>query len=109
MLLASTGLLFAFLPYHSLKWEEHYFLSAYWVVPLSLLPCTPRPTLLNPNTPIPAGSVELVLPYIAGFCPAPVPFSPYTALPLVLTPYMPLPKTWPLFATRNTTPLELAP
>ena len=31
------GLLFAFLPYHALRAEHHYFLSAYYVVPLSLL------------------------------------------------------------------------
>ncbi|HEV3436083.1 MAG TPA: hypothetical protein VG122_01915 [Gemmata sp.] len=35
---AVGGLLYAFLPYHYLRWEDHYFLSAYWFVPLSLLP-----------------------------------------------------------------------
>jgi hypothetical protein len=36
---ASVGaLLFAFLPYHHQRWENHYFLAAYWVVPLSMLP-----------------------------------------------------------------------
>jgi hypothetical protein len=32
------GLLYAFLPYHFLRGEAHYFLSAYWVIPLSWLP-----------------------------------------------------------------------
>jgi hypothetical protein len=36
---AVGGLLYAFLPYHYLRGENHYFLSAYWLVPLSLLPC----------------------------------------------------------------------
>lgn len=35
---AVGGILYAFLPYHVLRWEHHYFLSAYWVVPLSCLP-----------------------------------------------------------------------
>ena len=35
---AVGGILYAFLPYHHLRWEYHYFLSAYWVVPLSCLP-----------------------------------------------------------------------
>src|SRR5947208_1972402 len=30
--------LYAFLPYHYMRGENHYFLSAYWLVPLSLLP-----------------------------------------------------------------------
>ena len=34
---AAGGLLFAFLPYHHLRGEAHYFLAAYWLVPLSLL------------------------------------------------------------------------
>ena len=32
------GILYAFLPYHFLRGEAHYFLAAYWVVPLSWLP-----------------------------------------------------------------------
>ena len=35
---AVAGLLYAFLPYHYLRYEHHYFLAAYWVVPLSLTP-----------------------------------------------------------------------
>jgi MFS family permease len=35
---ATGGLLYAFLPYHYQRWENHYFLAAYWMVPLSLLP-----------------------------------------------------------------------
>ena len=35
---AAGGVLYAFLPYHWMRGESHYFLSAYWVVPLSLLP-----------------------------------------------------------------------
>jgi len=35
---AAGGILYAFLPYHYLRGESHYFLAAYWVVPLSLLP-----------------------------------------------------------------------
>lgn len=35
---ATGGILYAFLPYHYQRWEYHYFLSAYWLVPLSLLP-----------------------------------------------------------------------
>src|SRR5438067_6955010 len=35
---AAGGLLYAFLPFHYQRWENHYFLAAYWVVPLSLLP-----------------------------------------------------------------------
>ena len=35
---AVGGLLYAFLPYHHLRGESHYFLAAYWLVPLSLLP-----------------------------------------------------------------------
>jgi hypothetical protein len=35
---AVGGLLYAFLPYHYLRGEAHYFLAAYWVVPLSWLP-----------------------------------------------------------------------
>jgi hypothetical protein len=35
---AVGGLLYAFLPYHYHRWENHYFLSAYWLVPLSLMP-----------------------------------------------------------------------
>lgn len=35
---AVGGLLYAFLPYHYMRGENHYFLSAYWLVPLSLLP-----------------------------------------------------------------------
>ena len=32
------GLLYSFLPFHYQRWENHYFLAAYWLVPLSLLP-----------------------------------------------------------------------
>lgn len=32
------GILYAFLPYHYLRGEAHYFLAAYWMVPLSWLP-----------------------------------------------------------------------
>jgi hypothetical protein len=35
---AVGGVLFAFLPFHHQRWENHYFLSAYWTVPLSMLP-----------------------------------------------------------------------
>ncbi len=35
---AVGGLLYSFLPYHYQRWENHYFLAAYWLVPLSLLP-----------------------------------------------------------------------
>jgi hypothetical protein len=35
---AVGGLLYAFLPYHYLRGQAHYFLSAYWLVPLSWLP-----------------------------------------------------------------------
>src|SRR5262249_15222916 len=35
---AVGGLLYAFLPFHYQRWENHYFLAAYWLVPLSLLP-----------------------------------------------------------------------
>ncbi|MBX9625099.1 MAG: hypothetical protein K2X82_14935, partial [Gemmataceae bacterium] len=35
---AAGGVLYAFLPYHYLRGEVHYFLAAYWVVPLSWLP-----------------------------------------------------------------------
>ena len=35
---AAGGLLYAFLPYHYLRGEAHYFLSAYWLVPISWLP-----------------------------------------------------------------------
>ncbi len=35
---AVGGILYSFLPYHYQRWENHYFLAAYWVVPLSLLP-----------------------------------------------------------------------
>jgi hypothetical protein len=35
---AVGGLLYAFLPYHHIRQEHHYFLSAYWLVPLSFLP-----------------------------------------------------------------------
>jgi hypothetical protein len=35
---AVGGLLYTFLPYHYQRWENHYFLAAYWLVPLSLLP-----------------------------------------------------------------------
>ncbi|MBA4188004.1 MAG: hypothetical protein C0467_08290 [Planctomycetaceae bacterium] len=32
------GILFAFLPFHYQRWENHYFLAAYWMIPLALLP-----------------------------------------------------------------------
>ena len=32
------ALLYAFLPYHQERYQYHYFLAAYWVVPLSLMP-----------------------------------------------------------------------
>lgn len=35
---AVGGLLYAFLPYHQERYQYHYFLAAYWVVPLSLMP-----------------------------------------------------------------------
>lgn len=35
---AVGGLLYSFLPYHYQRWENHYFLAAYWMVPLGLLP-----------------------------------------------------------------------
>ncbi|HEV3385096.1 MAG TPA: hypothetical protein VG097_09780, partial [Gemmata sp.] len=35
---AVGGLLYSFLPFHYQRWENHYFLAAYWMVPLSLLP-----------------------------------------------------------------------
>jgi len=35
---AVGGLLYAFLPFHYERWENHYFLAAYWMVPVSLLP-----------------------------------------------------------------------
>jgi hypothetical protein len=35
---AVGGLLYSFLPYHYQRWENHYFLAAYWMVPLSMLP-----------------------------------------------------------------------
>src|SRR5689334_5088007 len=36
---AATGaLLYAFQPYHHIRWELHYFLAAYWLVPLSSIP-----------------------------------------------------------------------
>jgi hypothetical protein len=35
---AVGGVLYSFLPYHYQRWENHYFLAAYWMVPLSLLP-----------------------------------------------------------------------
>ena len=35
---AAGGLLYAFLPYHYMRNETHYFLSAYWLVPISMLP-----------------------------------------------------------------------
>jgi len=31
------GFLYAFMPYHYMRGENHYFLSAYWVVPFSIL------------------------------------------------------------------------
>ncbi|MFO0823619.1 MAG: hypothetical protein U0792_10970 [Gemmataceae bacterium] len=38
MAAAVGGLLYAFLPFHYQRWENHYFLAAYWMIPLSLLP-----------------------------------------------------------------------
>lgn len=35
---AAGGLLYAFLPYHYLRGERHYFLAAYYMVPVSLVP-----------------------------------------------------------------------
>jgi len=35
---AVGGVLYSFLPFHYQRWEHHYFLSAYWLVPVSLLP-----------------------------------------------------------------------
>ena len=35
---ACGGILYAFTPYHYMRGEAHYFLSAYWVIPLSWLP-----------------------------------------------------------------------
>ncbi len=35
---AAGGVLYAFLPYHYLRGELHYFLAAYWMIPLSWLP-----------------------------------------------------------------------
>jgi hypothetical protein len=35
---AVGGILYTFLPYHYQRWENHYFLAAYWFVPISLLP-----------------------------------------------------------------------
>jgi hypothetical protein len=35
---AVGGILYAFAPYHYLRGEAHYFLAAYWVIPLSLVP-----------------------------------------------------------------------
>lgn len=35
---AAGALLYAFLPYHQERYQYHYFLAAYWVVPLSLMP-----------------------------------------------------------------------
>jgi hypothetical protein len=35
---AVGGLLYSFLPFHYQRWENHYFLAAYWMVPLALLP-----------------------------------------------------------------------
>jgi hypothetical protein len=35
---AIGGLLYSFLPFHYQRWENHYFLAAYWLVPLGLLP-----------------------------------------------------------------------
>ena len=37
-LAAAGGVLYAFLPYHYLRGESHYFLAAYWMVPVSTLP-----------------------------------------------------------------------
>lgn len=35
---AAGGILYAFQPYHYLRGEAHYFLAAYWMIPLSWLP-----------------------------------------------------------------------
>jgi hypothetical protein len=35
---AVGGLLYTFLPFHYQRWEHHYFLSQYWLIPISLLP-----------------------------------------------------------------------
>ena len=35
---AAGGLLYAFLPYHQERYQYHYFLAAYWWVPVSLVP-----------------------------------------------------------------------
>ena len=35
---ALGGLLYAFLPYHQERYQYHYFLAAYWWVPVSLVP-----------------------------------------------------------------------
>lgn len=35
---AVGGLLYSFLPFHYQRWENHYFLAAYWLVPLAFLP-----------------------------------------------------------------------
>ncbi len=35
---AVGGLLYAFLPFHQERYQYHYFLAAYWVVPFSLMP-----------------------------------------------------------------------
>jgi hypothetical protein len=35
---ALGGLLYAFTPYHYMRGEAHYFLSAYWLIPLAWLP-----------------------------------------------------------------------
>jgi hypothetical protein len=35
---AVGAVLYAFLPYHYLRGEHHYFLAAYWLVPLTMLP-----------------------------------------------------------------------
>ena len=35
---AVGGLLYAFLPYHQERYHYHYFLAAYWWVPVSLVP-----------------------------------------------------------------------
>lgn len=34
---ATAGVLYAFAPYHLVRWENHYFLSAYFVVPVTLM------------------------------------------------------------------------
>jgi hypothetical protein len=35
---AVGGVLYSFLPFHYQRWENHYFLAAYWMIPLALLP-----------------------------------------------------------------------